>query len=56
MPSGCAPWPTTPTRRLEAAITQGAGFAAVPGYAQGNVDDSAAALARLWSIADAKAP
>jgi hypothetical protein len=39
--------PSTP---LDQAIVAGKGFAAVPGYGQGQLVDAAGALARLWGI------
>jgi hypothetical protein len=51
--------PAAPLRAatpLEAAITSGGGFAAVPGYAQGQLADPEAALARLFAIADGATP
>jgi hypothetical protein len=40
---------------LDAAIASGKGFEAVPGYGQDQLDDSAAALARLWKIENSAA-
>jgi hypothetical protein len=41
---------------LDAAIARGKGFEAVPGYAQGQLDDSQGALARLWKIQSTASP
>lgn len=38
---------------LDSAIARGKGFEAVPGYAQGKLDNAQAALARLWQIESA---
>jgi hypothetical protein len=40
---------TQPTP-LDAAIARGKGFETVPGFSQGQLDDSEGALARLWKI------
>jgi hypothetical protein len=50
-PQNASAAPATP---LDTAIANGKGFEAIPGYAAGNVNDSQAALARLWAI-EAKA-
>jgi hypothetical protein len=39
-----------PDTKLDAAIASGKGFAAIPGYQQGQLADSQAAFARLWQI------